>query len=359
VVQRLRTGENPASWALEQIGGGVAPDAVKVDIIVRHWAQSPERDSLERALAEIEPGRCMEASKWYATSLVTQLRVLTVRSCRIYWRSSSYNLVRTALVVAMAFLLGTVFFQMKYDQTDVTSRLSWCYTTAFYTGLTFLLSGITVLMPLRPAYYRERASNTYPSWAYGLSYFLAELPYVTLNSLLVLLVSWFFSTLYNPASSPQSQFLKFWALALPFWAFLFMCTVVGHALSAISPSLEVANAIGPGMGSWLSSFAGFYLAYPHIPKGYTWIYWLNPFRYAYEALVLVEFQGYALSCEGYTFLNATGQPLCAFANGDAVISYMGMIPWAYGLDVGVVFLYLAAFMAVTLLGLKFLRFGSK
>jgi len=54
VVQRLRTGENPASWALEQIGGGVAPDAVKVDIIVRHWAQSPERDSLERALAEIE-----------------------------------------------------------------------------------------------------------------------------------------------------------------------------------------------------------------------------------------------------------------------------------------------------------------
>lgn len=28
--------------------------------------------------------------------------------------------------------------------------------------------------------------------------------------------------------------------------------------------------------SWFSSFAGFYMAYPDIPPGYTWLYWLDP-----------------------------------------------------------------------------------
>lgn len=59
---------------------------------------------------------------------------------------------------------------------------------------------------------------------------------------------------------------------------------MGHAVAAISPTLEIANAIASGMGSWMSSFAGFYLPRPDIPSGYLWLYWLNPLRYAYEAM---------------------------------------------------------------------------
>ena len=42
-----------------------------------------------------------------------QLRVLIGRCNRIYWRSPSYNLVRTLLVLLLAALFGTVFWRME------------------------------------------------------------------------------------------------------------------------------------------------------------------------------------------------------------------------------------------------------
>eukprot|EP00667_Euglena_gracilis_P000419 EG_transcript_419 len=360
VVKSLRPGENPASWAMEQIGGGVAPDVVKADAIIKAWVGSRPYEELLAELqgAEQQQGEGLQEAGTYAAGVNRQLRVLLWRAFKIYWRSPSYNLVRTTLVVILALLLGTVFFQLQYNQQGVFSRLSWCYTSCFYMGLTFLLSGVTLLMPMRTAYYRERASNTYSAWAYGVTLFIAELPYVTMNSLLVLVISWFFAKLYYTGDSQDKQFMTFWQMALPLWTFLYFCTILGHMLSAISPTLEVANAIGPGLGSWFSSFAGFYLPRPYIPMGYIWIYWLNPFRYAYEALVLSQFQNRPISCEGYSQLNASGLPLCTWKTGNQVIDYMGMISWGYGLDVGVVFAYMAAGMVVTLMGLKSLRFGT-
>jgi ABC-type multidrug transport system permease subunit len=286
-----------------------------------------------------------------------QLRILIDRCVRIYWRSDSYNLVRSVLVVIMALLFGTVYWRMGYRQDTVWTRLSFFYTSTFYVGLTFLLSGVTILMPQRAAFYREQACEAYASWAYAVAFFIAELPYVTLNSLLFLCVTWFFAELYT--AETLSPFLLFWQMALPFWGFLYMCTILGHAISAISPSMEVANAIGPGVASWFSSFAGFYLPRPYLPTGYLFIYWLNPFRYAFEGLVLTAFKDVPISCDGYQFLNATGQPLCVYKNGNDVISAMGMLPWGYGLDVATIFGYMAAFAIVALLGLRFLRFGTR
>lgn len=43
---------------------------------------------------------------------------------------------------------------VQYSQKTVWTRLSFCYTSSFYVGLTFLLSGVTILMPQRAAFYR-------------------------------------------------------------------------------------------------------------------------------------------------------------------------------------------------------------
>ena len=56
-------------------------------------------------------------------------------------------------------------------------------------------------------------------------------------------------------------------------------------------SLQIANALGPGIATWFSSLAGFYLPKPDIPSGYLWLYWLNPFRYTWESMVIKMFEG--------------------------------------------------------------------
>lgn len=47
----------------------------------------------------------------------------------------------------------------QYRQDTVWTRLSFFYTSTFYVGLTFLLSGVTILMPQRAAFYRCGAAN--------------------------------------------------------------------------------------------------------------------------------------------------------------------------------------------------------
>eukprot|EP00667_Euglena_gracilis_P000327 EG_transcript_329 len=356
-VRILKLGENPASWMLEQIGGGIQPDLSVVESVLKAWGTSEPQALVQQELAAIQPAEAAEGAERFVISQSRQLQILVNRCFRIYWRSDSYNLVRSLLVVVMALLFGTVYWRMDYSQKTVWTRLSFCYTSSFYVGLTFLLSGVTILMPQRAAFYREQACNAYSSWCYGVAFFIAELPYVTLNSLLFLCITWFFAALYW---QDQGALLgQFWQLALPFWAFLYMCTILGHCICAISPSMEVANAIGPGVASWFSSFAGFYLPRPYLPTGYLFIYWLNPFRYAFEALILTEFADAPISCGDSLLINATGQPLCIYKSGNDVIQHMGMLEWGYGLDVGVLFGYMLAFGLITLLGLRFLRFGTK
>ena len=271
--------------------------------------------------------------------------------------SPSYNLVRILLVMMLAFLFGTVYWRMQYHKDDVFSRISFCYTTTFYVGLTFLLSGVTVLMAQRPVFYREQAANAYASWTYGVAFLLSELPYVTVNAVLFLFITWFFSWLYPVTSSPWTQFTTFWALFLPFWLFLLLCTVLGHAIAAISPTLEVGNAIGPGIASWFSSFAGFYLPPQFIPAPYLWVYWLNPFRYAFESMILAEFKDVPIACPAGGGGNSSSY--CPFSNGNMVIEDMGLLGWGYWLDQLVLVLYTASFGIVALLGLRFLRYGSR
>jgi ABC-type multidrug transport system ATPase subunit/ABC-type multidrug transport system permease subunit len=358
-VAPIRRGENPAVWMLQQIGSGVSPDPMRMEAIVAHWPSSGPGRALDAELAAIVPGESVETGGRYNLGFSQQFNILLDRCMRIYWRSSSYNLVRTTELVIIAILLGTVYWQLNYNVLAVWPRLALLYTASFYSGLTFIMSSITLLMPLRPSYYKERSSGAYSPWAYGFAYLVAELPYVTVNALLSLVIVYILSELYYIEDNFWARMATYWLLWLPYWLFLLMCTILGHALSAISPTLEVANAIGPGMASWFSSFAGFYMAYPDIPPGYTWLYWLNPFRYCYEALVLTQFPGRPLTCTNSPVVNSSGDPVCIYTSGDGVITYMGMLTWGYGLDIGVLVGYTGAFVLVTLLGLRFLRFGSK
>lgn len=77
------------------------------------------------------------------------------------------------------------------------------------------------------------------------------------RSLLVLVISWFFAKLYYTGDSQDKQFMTFWQMALPLWTFLYFCTILGHMLSAISPTLEVCAECGWVGGSvgrlvWIS-----------------------------------------------------------------------------------------------------------
>ena len=92
----------------------------------------------------MQPGAwpSLELTDNYATSCRWQARWLLLRALRVFWRSPGYIFVRTFLTLTFAVIFGAAYWRMGWTQRDVFLRLSWNYTTTFYVGLTFMISGM-------------------------------------------------------------------------------------------------------------------------------------------------------------------------------------------------------------------------
>ena len=96
---------------------------------------------------------------------------------------------------------------------------------------------------------------------------------------------------------------------------LMMLTVIltaqsfGIFLSAISPSLAIAQMLAPTITVLLMLFGGFYLNMDNIFAGFKWIEIFSFMQYCYTALMINEFEGLEFNCtdEQATFCLETGE----------------------------------------------------
>ena len=78
--------ENPASWMLEAVGGGVQPNMMKASQCVNHWESSVANMEMQEELENVVPGENIATQPHYAVPLHKQLSVLHWRCKIIYWR---------------------------------------------------------------------------------------------------------------------------------------------------------------------------------------------------------------------------------------------------------------------------------
>jgi ABC-type multidrug transport system ATPase subunit/ABC-type multidrug transport system permease subunit len=346
---------NPANWMLDEVGGGANPNPEKQQQIVEHFSSSEPCKALQADLdANSSPtAEAIKFEKRYAAPWTKQFHQLYYRAGRVYRRSPEYSVIRTLVMFVFAVIFGTAYWDMGWNiETDFWLRLAFIYTTTFYCGLTFLISGVSVLMGQRVVFYREKAAGMYSSNMYALAYMMAEVPWFTLCVLIFYVIVFF-------ASQVADSFQQGLLYLLPFWLFVTMCTFLSHLITAISPNYEVANALGPGMASWFSSLCGFYLARPHIPGAYIWLYWLNPFRYTYESLAIAMMQDETFVCGPLAGANCTNQTANSLMISFGFAPGNNSLDWWYWFDQIVVALYTMAWIIATFIALKLFTFGSR
>ena len=148
-IKPLHDGANPADWMLDEVGAGVAYDAENGEQLAAAFRDSVQYNALQQELAELmgpQSGPPLEFESKYPAKYSSQARCLLTRATRTYWRSPGYNFVRSILTLIYAVIFGVSYWRMNWTQSDIFLRLSWCYTTTFYVGLTFLISGLSVLL---------------------------------------------------------------------------------------------------------------------------------------------------------------------------------------------------------------------
>lgn len=130
-------------------------------------------------------------------------------------------------------------------------------------------------------------------------------------------------------------------------------TFWGHFLASVSPNQQVAAIIGSiSFGLWVLT-AGMVIAVKDIPKFWYWLSCINPIRYAFNALVVIQ-----LGCESSEDSDAPG--CAALPNGITAWAFVQdnfgfeANDWVYCLSALVGFL--VGFRGCTILAYKYVSF---
>ena len=106
---KIKAHENPATWMLTTIGAGSNTTGYAFDYAAGYAESTLREDNLaliDKFCSAASESNLISFPHMYATSWKTQIREVTRRTVKMYWRSPNYNLVRLFVSAIIALLFG-------------------------------------------------------------------------------------------------------------------------------------------------------------------------------------------------------------------------------------------------------------
>ena len=333
---RRPNGMNPASWMLDVIGAGVAgalnralekqqqqqqqskdqgataggrtsadtddalltadsagADGSKVVHVgsmdyVSMYAQSQlwvTEKATATALGEGDEGQRVEVRlSDYHHSWYLLLWIVLRRGFVSSWRDSKTNYGRIMTLLFLGVMFGLIFLQLDdSDYAGVNSKLAAIFSMIGFGAMLQNQLALPNVIAERAVFYRERASDSYPSWMYSLTLGLVELPYIAVGILIFILPYYFMVGFNNDASDFFKFYLSVFLLALTL-------SSLGQWAGATFPSFVAAIQASGMLVTFWFLFAGEFIRPISIPRGWYWFYVLNPIPKGLIACALPQFQ---------------------------------------------------------------------
>lgn len=283
----------------------------------------------------------------YAVNVTTQFRAVMGRFLTGYWRQVEYNMGRLMMMLVIGLIFGFVYFQVDDDDVaGVQSKYSSAFMAACFPSTMHLQTGAPVVMRARAVYYRERASNYYSSFVYSTALALVEIPYVVCSSIIFSLPFYFMAG-YEAEAGTFLLFLLGHILIS-----LAMC-YLGQALSTLMPSDQLVQITVGFAVSMFFLFGGVFIPGPSIPEGWKWLFYLDPFPRAVEALAMPQFECSGADCPTVDVITASGTT--TMVTSEYMEDYTG---WDHGNEVPSMLwllVHIAVFHGATALALRYLK----
>jgi len=372
---RCDEGKNPADFVLECSGAGIGnreddpdvgfniPDDFDCDST---WLNSPEYQSLVEKMEEMVLEASQNDSKItgggspsgfdspYAVSLPAQIALTVKRSFLNKYRQPTVIRSYFMMYLIMALILGTLYWNLQFDQSGARNRVSLIYFCIVFSALG-AISAIPGVIIQRAVYYREKPSFLRP-FAYFLAQVLAEVPLVVVSVMVFGIIVYFCCNLNLQEFYRPLIFLTIYLLTC------FTCTAYAMMVASAVATTEVANTIVGVSSSIFSLFAGFIIPKGSIPVYWIWLHYLSYYKYPLEALSINEMVGLNFTClpdqDVYVPVNNTYVAYCPIQNGtDFLAQYFTMNTTykAVAADSAVLFGYFIFFILMIYVGIKWIN----
>uniref|UniRef100_A0AC35TZN8 ABC transporter domain-containing protein n=1 Tax=Rhabditophanes sp. KR3021 TaxID=114890 RepID=A0AC35TZN8_9BILA len=248
-------------------------------------------------LVESDPKLRNKTAHQYKATYCQQLRFLIHRGLLVTIREPMLLKVRLFQSIAIALILGLVYWQTPINQETVMNVNGLIFQSISNLNFMFQFVIVYLFCDELPIFLREHHSSLYRVDAYFIAKMIADIPQFVLYPVV-------FST------------IVYWmvglnATAWSFFIFLLCGTLVtnvaisiGYMASCIFSSVGVAVAIMPIFTIPLLAFSGFYINIANLPWYFAWLRYFSYFGYAFEAMSINEWVNHD-TIDGCTIIPGT------------------------------------------------------
>ncbi|CAO3700912.1 unnamed protein product [Rhizopus stolonifer] len=287
---------NPAEYILECVGAGTAGKAAKDWSEV--WAKSHESKALEQELEGIHQSldpNYKNNNNVYSLPFSKQFWLVYKRMNVSWWRCPSYNLGRLFNVCFVGLLSGFTFYKLGNTSSDLQDRMFSVFTTLFINN-TLIILVQPRFMQERTWFRREHASSYYGWSPFALSCVLVEIPYLLFYSAMFMCCFYWTAGITNASNFVGFFYIHYFILML-------YSITLGLLIAAFSSTPSMAANINPFFISLLILFAGIVQPPDSMPHFWSaWIYWLDPYHYMIEGLVVTALNAVPVVCDSSDFI---------------------------------------------------------
>ncbi|EFA84196.1 ABC transporter G family protein [Heterostelium album PN500] len=262
----------------------------------------------------------------HASNFRRQFSHLMTRSFLTAWRKKNVVITRSIRSLVLAFITGTLFWQIRNDQEGVNDRISFIFFSSTFASIS-CLSNIPSMFEERPLWYRELDSGTYRHLAFIFSTILSDMPFTMMYSCLFSAPVYWMAGLYADGH-------RFWIFMLTYYLYVQTLIIFSQLLGVICPNMSVANELTGIVFSIFSLFAGFIIRESFIPSYFKFFYQISFTRYAVETLTVNEMQsGIKFTCLPGQYIpvpvkiNSTltvYKPYCPIPDGETVLEIFNL-----------------------------------
>ncbi|KAM3502005.1 hypothetical protein MY10362_005152 [Beauveria mimosiformis] len=281
--------------------------------------EAADNTAVFREMVAREKHKGVRASSPVTADFLTQVKAATTRQYQILWGDKATLFMKQGATVIQALLGGSLFYSAPDNSAGLFLKGGALFFSILYNAL-LALSEVTDSFTGRPILAKHRSFALYNPAAVVIGQVVADLP------LLLFQVSQFGLILYFMVGLKMTAGAFFTYLAINYTTALSMTSffrVVGAAFSTFDAATKVSGLSIVA----LFVYMGYMIIKPEMHPWFSWIFWINPVAYAFDALLSNEFHGQIIACVG-PYLIPNGQGYAEGQGGQACAGVGGAPPGA-------------------------------
>lgn len=278
------------------------------------------------------------AMQQFNASTWDQFKYTFARNMNQLRRSTTELKAKFFNAVFMGLILGLIYYDQDNSQGSAKNMLGLFFIFTMYQTMTSMFGVVNTFPSEVKVFIRENLSGANRLTSYFLARTFAEIPTA------VVFPTLFSSIVYWLVFASGSSITNFLAFVLTMIILANCAVSVGTLISSMTKYEAVAMALAPLFLMPMALFAGLLLDLNNIPSFLRWIDFVSIIKYAYQMLLINEYDGKEMSCTGYLF--------CRYPSGDAVIEYVGTESSQFTYNLWVMIFLIVAFRTMALGFLK-------